>query len=65
MKYYFQFEGNEKIAITIILIGIAVIIILLSIIAFTERPIYTNFDELYLLELLKKNMHCPVCHGGY
>ncbi len=44
MKYFIQFEGNEKLIIKIILICLVIVIALLSIIAFTERPIYVEVD---------------------
>lgn len=64
MKYYFQFEGNEKLAINLILIGISIIIILLAKIAFMERPIYTYFDETKLVKIFMKDIKCHICHKG-
>lgn len=45
MKYFIQFEGNEKLIAKIILIALVIIIILLSMIVFTERPIYVEIEE--------------------
>lgn len=45
MKYFIQFEGNEKLIIIIIGIFLLIIIGLLCVIAFSERPIYLEMDE--------------------
>ena len=66
MKYYLQFDGNEKLFIKFILVGLIIVVGLLGKIAFEERPvipIYTYFNEKALLKIIKNNMHCPVCHG--
>ncbi len=44
MKYFIQFEGNEKLILKIIIVLFLIIIGLLSIIAFSERPIYVELD---------------------
>ncbi len=55
MKYFIQFEGNEKLIIKAILVSSLIIIILLSIIAFTvvftERPIYLEMENSLWQEL--------------
>ncbi len=44
MKYFIQFEGNEKLIIKIVSVLLMVAIILLCKIAFTERPIYVEME---------------------
>lgn len=44
MKYFIQFEGNEKLIIKIVLALLIVVIFLLGKIAFTERPVYVEVD---------------------
>ncbi len=44
MKYFIQFEGNEKLIIKIVLVLLVVVIILLCKIAFVERPVYVEVD---------------------
>ncbi len=44
MKYFIQFEGNEKLIIKIVLVLLVIIIFLLCKIAFTERPIYVEME---------------------
>ncbi len=44
MKYFIQFEGNEKLIIKIVLVLLIIIIIILSKMAFVERPVYVEVD---------------------
>jgi len=51
MKYFLQFEGNEKLVVKVISMFLVIIIILLVKITFTERPIdlYLTDDKLQIL----------------
>ncbi len=55
MKYFIQFEGNEKLIIKIVLVLLIVVIFLLCVIAFTvvftERPIYLEMENSLWQEL--------------
>lgn len=48
MKYYFQFEGNEKLAVKLILALLMLLNIFLVILISTERPIDVYFDDKQL-----------------
>lgn len=44
MKYFIQFEGNEKLIIKLILIFLITLILILGKLAFEERPIYVDIN---------------------
>ncbi len=58
MKYFIQFEGNEKLIIKIILGLLIITACLLSKIAFTERPIYVELEGYYVRQENSNSKGC-------
>lgn len=54
MKYFLQFEGNEKLIVKLILIFLLITTIFLGRLAFKERPIDVVFPSEELIELCQK-----------